>query len=168
MQTRQGGCSCGGRLHSANYPRKPRGCQDLPQEYRVRLSFCCERDGCRKRVTSPSVRFLGRNVYLEVVVLLLAAQRQSSSMRHTRELSRLVGVDRTTIARWLAFWREQVPKMPFWKVARGLVVPTYDELVLPRGLLEIFLSSDGTWGLVRLLRFLSPITVDEGRKFAST
>ena len=63
--TRSKGCSCGGRLHRADYPRKPRGGpDDLPEEYRQRLSFCCDRDGCRKRSTPPSVRFLGRKVYL--------------------------------------------------------------------------------------------------------
>ena len=38
--TRQEGCSCGGRLHCANYPRAPRGGSDhLPEEYRCRFSF---------------------------------------------------------------------------------------------------------------------------------
>ena len=44
---------------------------DLPDEYRYRFSFCCDRDGCRKRVTPPSVRFLGRRVYLGAVVILI-------------------------------------------------------------------------------------------------
>jgi hypothetical protein len=44
---RQQGCSCGGRLHCANYPRAPRGGPDhLPEEYRCRFSFCCDRHGC--------------------------------------------------------------------------------------------------------------------------
>ncbi|MGI6416237.1 MAG: hypothetical protein ACOX1P_11255 [Thermoguttaceae bacterium] len=31
-QARQQGCSCGGRLHAANHPRKPRGgCTPLPE-----------------------------------------------------------------------------------------------------------------------------------------
>ena len=43
--TRKQGCSCGGRLHCANYPRAPRGGSDhLPEEYRCRFSFCCDRD----------------------------------------------------------------------------------------------------------------------------
>lgn len=63
-EARQKKCPCGGCLHRANYPRKPRGGgEELPQEYGRRLSFCCEREGCRKRVTPPSVRFLGRKVY---------------------------------------------------------------------------------------------------------
>jgi len=39
---RRKACPCGGRLHRANYPRKPRGGpDDLPEQYRQRLSFCC-------------------------------------------------------------------------------------------------------------------------------
>ena len=39
---------CGGTLHSACYPRKPRGrpCR-LGPEYDRRFSFCCAVDGCR-------------------------------------------------------------------------------------------------------------------------
>ena len=43
---RKEACRCGGRLHRANYPRKPRGGpRDLPDEYGYRLSFCCDREG---------------------------------------------------------------------------------------------------------------------------
>jgi hypothetical protein len=52
--TRKQACPCGGRLHCANYPRKPRGGPDsLPETYQLRFSFCCDRDGCRKRTTPP-------------------------------------------------------------------------------------------------------------------
>src|SRR5579859_3769541 len=98
--TRQKACSCGGRLHCANYPRAPRGgSDDLPEEYFHRFSFCCDREGCRKRATPPSVRFLGRKVYLGVVVILISAMRQGPSPRRVRELSKLFGVDAATIAR---------------------------------------------------------------------
>jgi hypothetical protein len=40
-----------------------------------RFSFCCDRDGCRNRATPPSVRFLGRKVYLGAVVMLISASR---------------------------------------------------------------------------------------------
>ena len=65
-EVEQAGCCCGGALHSARYPRKPRGvtAELLPPDYHRRLSFCCARDGCRRRTTPPSVRFLGRRVYL--------------------------------------------------------------------------------------------------------
>jgi hypothetical protein len=91
------GCPCAGRLHRANYPRKPRGgCAKLPESYGYRLSFCCQRDGCRKRKTPRSVRFLGRKVYLGAVVVLVAARRHGPSSRRVRELSELFGVDERT------------------------------------------------------------------------
>jgi hypothetical protein len=78
--TREKACPCGGRLHRANYPRKPRGGpDDLPEPYRQRFSFCCERDGCRKRTTPPSVRFLGRKVYLGAVVILISAMNYNGT-----------------------------------------------------------------------------------------
>lgn len=160
---RQQGCACGGRLHRANYPRKPRGIDGLPAEYGRRLSFCCEREGCRKRVTPPSVRFLGRKVFLGAVVVLVSAMRQGPNPRRVRELSRLFGVDRRTVGRWQVFWREQFPETQFWKVARGRLVPKYQLRDLPSSLLTAFIRGpdlEKGWG--RLLQFLSPITIRGG------
>src|SRR5579859_2553861 len=162
QNSRQKGCSCGGGLHCANYPRKPRGSDDLPEEYTYRFSFCCAREGCRKRVTPPSVRFLGRKVYLFAVVVLVSAMRQGPSPRRVRELTHLFGADRRTIARWQLFWREHVPQTPFGKIARGRL-PTTAATLWPRSLLDAFLDADDPcqgWG--RLLRFLSPISVTHG------
>ncbi len=161
---RQEACPCGGRLHRANYPRKPRGGPDkLPEEYGYRLSFCCARDGCRKRVTPPSVRFLGRKVYLGAVVILVSAMRQGPTPRRAGELSRLFGADWRTIARWQVFWREHVPQTPFWRIARGLLAPADAIDVLPRSLTEVFLrQGDLREGWKKLLRFLSPITITGG------
>jgi hypothetical protein len=163
---RQQACSCGGRLHRANYPRKPRGGpSDLPAAYRARLSFCCGRDGCRKRVTPPSVRFLGRRVYLGAVVILVAAMRQGPMPRRVRELSELFDADRRTINRWRAFWREHFPLTTFWKVARGRLLPTFQVDLLPRSLLEAFVPSEQDRnGWKKLLLFLSPITIPGGLK----
>jgi hypothetical protein len=166
--TQQKACSCGGRLHRANYPRKPRGAEDLPDDYAYRFSFCCAREGCRKRVTPPSVRFLGRKVYLFAVVLLVSAMRQGPSPRRVRELTQLFGADRRTIARWQAFWREHVPQTPFWKIARGRL-STLAATVLPRSLMEAFLGSgDPCQGWGHLLRFLAPITITPGLPSAFT
>jgi hypothetical protein len=161
---RKQACPCGGRLHRANYPRKPRGGPDnLPDEYRYRLSFCCERDGCRKRATPPSVRFLGPKVYLGAVVILIAAMRQGPSPRRVRELSNRFGADRRTIARWRFFWQEHFPRTPFWKVARARLVPVVEMDTLPRSLTEAFLRNGDlhqAWG--KLLLFLSPISITGG------
>ena len=155
------GCSCGGRLHCANYPRAPRGGPgDLPEEYRCRFSFCCDRDGCRKRVTPPSVRFLGRKVYLGAVVILISAMRQGPNPRRVRELSRTFDVDAATIARWQTFWRDHVPRTPFWKLARARLVPVVEIVALPLSLVEAFgQGNDPFQDWVRLLRFLSPLTI---------
>ena len=161
---RKEGCPCGGRLHSAKYPRQPRcGGTNLPASYDYRLSFCCDRDGCRKRATPPSVRFLGRKVYLGAVVVLVAAMRQGPSPQRVRELSKLFGADRRTIARWRVFWREHFPPTPFWKVNRGRFMPQLAIAELPRALFVAFIHSDDSkedWG--RLLEFLSPITITGG------
>jgi len=161
---REQGCSCGGRLHCANYPRKPcSGCGNLPKSYGYRLSFCCDRDGCRKRATPPSVRFLGRKVYLAAVVVLVAAMRHGPSARRVRELTDLFDADRHTIARWCTFWREHFPQTPFWKVARTRFVPQLAIADLPRALFEAFIHrEDSRDDWERLLRFLSPITVPGG------
>lgn len=164
--TRQKACPCGGRLHCANYPRKPRGGpDDLPEQYGYRLSFCCDRDGCRKRVTPPSVRFLGPKVYLGAVVILVAAMRQGPSPRRVRELSKIFGADRRTISRWQVFWREHFPQTPFWKVARGRLVPAVEIITLPQSLLQAFVRNDDDhegWG--KLLCFLLPITTTRALK----
>ena len=163
-RTRQMACPCGGRLHCANYPRSPRGGPDrLPEQYNYRFSFCCDRDGCRKRNTPPSVRFLGRKVYLGAVVVLISAMRQGPTPRRVRELSSLFDVDRATIDRWQAFWRDNVSQTPFWKFARGRLIPVVEITAFRRSLLEAFLGTeDPQQGWSNLLRFLSPITIRGG------
>ena len=163
-ETRKQGCPCGGRLHCANYPRKPRGTPvQLTESQRLRLSFCCDRDGCRKRATPPSVRFLGRKVYLGAIVILVSAMRQGPTPRRVRELSIRFGADESTIARWQVFWREHFPQTPFWKVARAGLVTLGEIKSLPYSLVDAFLGRHPpSEGWMLLLRFLSPITVPGG------
>ena len=159
--TRKKACPCGGHLHCANYLRKPRGTLvQLPAEQRLRLSFCCDRDGCRKRATPPSVRFLGSKVYLAAIVIVVSTMRQGPTPRRVRELSRRFGADGCTIARWQVFWREHFPQTPFWKVARAQLVPVVEIVSLPYSLVDAFLHRHPRCrGWTLLLRFLSPITV---------
>ena len=110
------------------------------------------------------MRFLGRKVYLGAVVILVSAMRQGPAPHRVRELSRLFGVDKATIARWQAFWRDHIPRTPFWKIARARLVPVFETVALPLSILEAFLRShDQHQGWAHLLRFLSPITVRGGR-----
>jgi hypothetical protein len=159
--TRKNACSCGGHLHCANYLRKPRGTLlQLPEAQRLRLSFCCDRDGCRKRATPPSVRFLGPKVYLGVIIIVISAMRQGPTPRRVRELSRRFGADHRTIARWQVLWREQFPQTPFWKVAQARLVPVVKIATLPYSLVDAFLGRHPRCrGWTLLLRFLAPITI---------
>ena len=160
-ETRKKACPCGGRLHSANYLRKPRGTPvQLPESQCLRLSFCCDRDGCRKRTTPPSVRFLGPKVYLGAIVILISAMRQGPTPRRVRELSTRFGADRRTIARWQLFWREHFPQTSFWKIARASLVPIVPIVSLPYSLVDAFLSCHRpSRGWTLLLRFLAPISI---------
>jgi hypothetical protein len=160
-EARKKACPCGGRLHCANYLRKPRGTLvQLPEPQCLRLSFCCDRDGCRKRVTPQSVRFLGRKVYLAAIVIVISAMRQGPTPRRVRELSARFGAHRRTIARWQVLWRERFPQTPFWKVARAHLMPPVEIVTLPYSLVDAFLSRNYRCrGWTLLLRFLSPITI---------
>jgi hypothetical protein len=149
---------CGGVLHAASYDRKPRGGPaGLGQEYAERFSFCCAVDDCRKRTTPPSLRFLGRRVYLATVVTLISAMLLGTTPARLARLSAVPGIDRRTLARWRAWWRSTFTESPFAPVARAAVVPPLDIAGLPVSLLERF-AGEVREQLVALLRFLGPLT----------
>lgn len=157
------GClECRNRLHRANYRRKPRGHpEEVGPDFDVRLSFCCGQDGCRKRRTPPSVRFLGRRVYLGVLVVLVSALSQGLSPTRERRLREELGVSRRTLSRWRTWWEELFPASRFWQIAKARFSPSVDPAELPQSLLDRF--GGGTRnGLLALLAFLSPITVASG------
>jgi hypothetical protein len=149
---------CGGALHSAPYDRKPRGGPaGLGQGYAERFSFCCAVDGCRKRATPPSLRFLGRKVYLATVVTLISAMLVGTTPFRLARLSAVPGLDRRTLARWRAWWRSTFTDGPFAAVAMAAVVPPIEVAALPVSLLERF-AGDLEQRLLSLLRFLAPLT----------
>lgn len=158
-EARARGCRCGGRLHSARYRRKPR--RGLPQELREaygwRESLCCEREGCRRRVTPPSVRFLGRRVYLAVLVVVVSAMTGGVTERRAAQMRALIGVSVRTLQRWRAWWLRTFPQTVFWKDARARLSPPVDEARLPASLLERFADR-----LVACLCFLAPLTTNGG------
>ncbi len=104
-ETRLLGCACGGRLHRANYPRKPRAClSEVRADFESRFSFCCNR--CRRRTTSMSVRFLGRRVYLGLAVVLESA-RHAGQIPAAARLSAELNIPVRTLQRWRQWWAEQ-------------------------------------------------------------
>jgi hypothetical protein len=158
-QVRAAGCRCGGRLHSARYPRKPRGGPpDLGTAYEWRLSFCCAKESCRRRVTPASVRYLGRRVYLGVVVVLVSAMEQGLSLRRVAVLHQHLGIGLRTLRRWRQWWRTVFTGSRFWQGARGRFVPPVCEAALPHSLLERF-GGGATERVLAVLAFLSPLTM---------
>lgn len=161
------GCElCGGRLHSAQYPRKPRGrpktvSRRLGPEHDRRFSFCCAVDGCRSRETPPSLRFLGRRVYVATIVLLIAILQHGATNSRTERLAEVVSVDRRTVERWRRWWRDGFTATPFWRIARAAFMPPVEHGSLPASLLDRF-TGDGAEPLIALLRFLGPVTGGAG------
>ena len=117
---RRKGCSfCGGTLHAAHYYRGTRGpgihCELL------RFSYCCSRQGCRKRHTPPSVRFLGPKVYLGLVIILISAAHLLLDPKDANGVRERFGIDRRTVGRWRNWWIFGFIATFFWKDARGPV-----------------------------------------------
>lgn len=163
-QVRVAGCECSGALHRADYPRKPRGgSPSLGWEWQRRLSFCCAEEGCRKRATPPSVRFLGRRVYLAAIVVLASVLFGGLTADRARRVQELMGVPRRTLERWLAWWREQFVDSRLWRASRGLFMPPVDAARLPQSLAERFEGCSPGERLQKVLEFLSPLTTGSCR-----
>jgi len=156
------GCPhCDGSLHSARYPRKPRGVARtlLGEAYERRLSFCCAREGCRRRTTPASVRFLGRRVYLCALVVLVSALSQGLTVTRRAQLCRRLGLSERTLRRWRQWWGEVFPATRWWQVARGQFVPAIDPAQLPGALLERFGVGEHEARLLDVLAFLAPLSI---------
>jgi hypothetical protein len=96
-----------------------------------RLSFCCAQEGCRRRRTPVSVRFLGRRVYVGLVVVLVSAMHHGVSADRVQRLREKLGIDRRTLVRWRQWWLERFVRSVFWKGARAHLVPPVCERTLP-------------------------------------
>ena len=156
------GCiHCHGTLHKCDYPRQPRGVplRDLDDEYQWRFSFCCA--VCRRRTTPVSVRFLGRRVYLGIVVTLASALNSGLSGSRIAKLRESLSVSVQTLKRWRKWWLKDFVQTPFWQENRSSFMPTVDASQLPASLLSHFGDADETEIWVRLLRFISPLTINE-------
>ena len=132
---RQGCPRCGGPLHRGDYGRKPRGAfvAQAGEAFATRHSLCCGH--CRKRALPPSVRFLGRRVYLEAVVLVATAVMiTAATLRVARAAT---GVPVRTLRRWRSWWTDTFPTLPEWALVRArLAPPAPEQKALPKSLLD--------------------------------
>jgi len=150
---------CGGPLHFANYPRKPRGepC-DLPKEYYTRFSLCCGKRGCRLRFMPLSCRFMGRKIYwFPVIVCVLSDTQRLDLNSNALNFPKHLQISRNTLSRWSLFFREEFPSSPQWQGIRGLVSAKVKNDKLPLSLINHFSSFKGSLynALISCLKFLS-------------
>lgn len=150
---------CGSALHYANYDRKPRGGPaNLPDEYFLCFSLCCGREGCRKRIKPPSVRFWDRRVYWSTTILVVMALRQNRPNSYsTYRLSKMLDIDSDTIRRWISYFQVVFPDSARWQSIRGRIASKITNSNLPGALLAYFIghSRSEESGLIECLKFLS-------------
>jgi len=129
-EERAKGCPhCGGILDTANFPRKPRGVGGTTHPVQ-RFSFCCRREGCRKRTTPESVRFLGRKIYVGVVVTLAVFEPV---------VSERLNLCRQTLSRWSAYWVGVFGfASHFWRERRAMFPPGFDAAGSPAAVVRFF------------------------------
>lgn len=156
-----------GKLHRSDYRRKPRGLKAWPDDTKKtkRFSLCCDQEGCRRRHTPPSVRFLGRRVYGGVVAVLFPAMVQGLKPIRVKQIRDALGlkVDRRTLERWRQWWVEHFVESSFWKAARARFSPPLCLETLPRSLCLNF-AVEKRDRLLKLLLFLAPITTPQAWK----
>ena len=157
---RQQGCGhCGGKLHRSDYERKPRG----GPQWSVRFSLCCATEGCRRRQTPPSVRFLGRRVYAGLIVILVSAMIHGLKPERVERLRELLGIDGRTLGRWRQWWLVTFVESSFWRAARARFMPPLCQKTMPLSLSLTF-EIERRDRLLELLEFLAPITTPSAWK----
>lgn len=159
------GCPhCGGRLDRNDHARKPRG---LPFQHfdpnPRRLNLCCRL--CRAHNMPESVVYLGRRVYVGVVVALASILASGLTPRRLARVQSELGVSAQTVRRWRRWWQTHFVDSLFWTASRGLFLPAIDVQDLPNDLVGRFVRRPGISRLLAFLRFLSPLTITlrEGR-----
>jgi len=154
QQAREKGCLlCGGRLHRSDYDRKPRG----GPQWELRFSLCCAEEGCRRRHTPASVRFMGRRVYAGLVVVLVSAMIHGLKPERVKVLREALKIDRRTLERWRQWWLGIFVDSSFWREARARFMPPLCQKTLPLSLCVSF-EVERRDRLLDLLKFLAPIT----------
>jgi hypothetical protein len=160
QKVKAGGCpQCGGALDQANYLRQPRGVPaEIIANFDVRFSFCCRREGCRKRETPPSVRYLGAHVYITLAIILASSSSEKLRLYVIQQFKN----SRRTLLRWQKFWATRFKESQFWRVGQG-VGQLWHKVgdPIPDRLLEAFTSLEGGQsrpGYFALLEFCASFT----------
>ncbi len=155
-ETRKGRCPkprCGGPLHVADFPRKPRGCpESVRKEYSERLSFTC--GWCNGRTTPESVRFFGRRVYVALALMLVSPPDGCAA----GAIEELLSVSARTVKRWRTWWQRDFQRTAFWQSTRERFMGQVAAETLPQSLLTRFKGPSCAQRLEQLLRFVCPLS----------
>ena len=100
---------------------------------------------------------LGRKVYVGVIVVLVSAMMHGPNEHRLKRLQQELTIDRRTLKRWQQWWTEIFVKYAFWKAERGRFRGQISRAQMPFCLVQTF-GAQQMEGLVRLMKFLSPIT----------
>lgn len=164
-EAQSSGCPwCQWRLDRSDYARKPRGgllCVEGEMETK-RFSLCCSQEGCRKRVTPVSLRFLGRRVYLGVAVILASCLFVEAPQARAKEHREKTGVPARTIRRWVQWWQCVFVSTRFYAGAKGDFATPVDKNRMPQSLLERFSGQDLAEQVKAFIKWLSPLSIATG------
>lgn len=153
------GCSCGGTLHHANYPRNVLGIlEKIAHFFGIRFSFCCAEKNCRKRRTPSSVRFLGRRRFSFLLILLASVLTNGVNARRLAQLQDLVPVSETTLRRWRKYWQKEFITTACWRKLGGMFVPMIDPRQLPDELLNRSIIAELKDRVISILSQLSSLS----------
>jgi len=122
-----------------------------------RESFCCAREGCRRRTTPPSVVFQSRRLYFAASMMLASAFAGSDRIHRAERLKAIFDVDVRTLRRWQEWWREAFAESECFRAGSGRFSPPLSTPDLPRSLLDRFSGASGD-GFAAALLFLAPTT----------
>ena len=108
----------------------------LGDAYTSRESFCC--GDCRRRTTPPSLRFLGRKVYLGALLIVFGnvAGPGPSVARALRRLAATSAIPLRTLARWREWWTGTLPSSAWWRELAPSFIPPVISADLPLALLD--------------------------------
>jgi hypothetical protein len=104
------------------------------------------------------VRFLGRKVYLGVIVVLITALHHGLTEQRRNRLIEHLDVPAQTLWRWRRWWREQFLASRCWQALAGQLIPPLATDRLPGALLERLTGRALAERLVELLMLISPVT----------
>jgi len=147
-QERVKGCACGGRLHQSNYPRSPLGTPlEFREYYQARYSYCCAK--CRKRTTTPSLRFFGRCWFPEFIHLLISALMNGEVRTLKKLCEKLqelfnIRISAKTCRRWKQWWRDSFTTTKFWQGISGIIPIPYLKGSFPRQIFSMATDRKGS------------------------